>query len=408
VLSALREEAPLFYERELERWFVTRHADVRSCLRDRRLGRNFRHVGTEEEFDAAEPLDPRWQAFWDIERWSLLWVEPPEHTRIRKLVAAAFTPRSVEALREPCADLAHELLPAERFELLRDFAQPYSIAVICRLLGVTTDRGRDLLDWSHAMVKMYELDTTAAQAETATAAAAEFRDYVVSLIAERRREGCDDLVTRLAEARVDGERLSDAQIVSTIIVLLNAGHEATVNTLGNGVLALLRHREQWERLLAGEVGPAAAIEELIRWDPPLQLFERWVLEDGVEIAGQPVPRGAKVALLFGAANRDPRAFENPDAFDVGRGNAAEHIGFGGGIHVCIGAPLARIELAAALRALVERLPDLDLAEEPRRNRAFVIWGLDKVEVCSSNGITTPIRSSTGPATSSSSARPSTT
>jgi cytochrome P450 len=181
-----------------------------------------------------------------------------------------------------------------------------------------------------------------------------------------------------------------------------------VNTLGNGILALLRHREQWERLLAGEVGPAAAIEELIRWDPPLQLFERWVLEDGVEIAGQPVPRGAKVALLFGAANRDPRAFENPDAFEVGRGNAAEHIGFGGGIHVCIGAPLARIELAAALRALVERLPDLDLAEEPRRNRAFVIWGLDRVEVCSSNGITTPTRSSTGPATSSSSARPSTT
>jgi len=398
----------LFYERELERWFVTRHADVRSCLRDRRLGRNFRHVGTEEEFDAAEPLDPRWQAFWDTERWSLLWVEPPEHTRIRKLVAAAFTPRSVDELREPCADLAHELLPGERFELLRDFAQPYSIAVICRLLGVTTDRSRDLLDWSHAMVKMYELDTTAAQAETATAAAAEFRDYVVSLIAERRRGPCDDLVTRLAEARVDGERLSDAQIVSTIIVLLNAGHEATVNTLGNGILALLRHREQWERLLAGEVGPAAAIEELIRWDPPLQLFERWVLEDGVEIAGQPVPRGAKVALLFGAANRDPRAFENPDVFDVGRRNAAEHIGFGGGIHVCIGAPLARIELAAALRALVERLPDLDLAEEPRRNRAYVIWGLDKVEVCSSNGITTPTRSSTGPATSSSSARPSTT
>src|SRR5439155_20016253 len=141
--------------------------------------------------------------------------------------------------------------------------------------------------------------------------------------------------------RVGGGHVGEARMVSTIIVLLNAGQEATVNTPGNGVFALLRHPEQWARLLEGEVEPAAAVEELIRWDPPLQLFERWVLEDGVEIAGRPVPRGAKVALLFGAANRDPRAFEEPLAFNVGRANASEHIGFGGGIHVCIGAPLAR-------------------------------------------------------------------
>ena len=230
------------------------------------------------------------------------------------------------------------------------------------------------------MVKMYELDTTDAQAECATEAAGEFRDYVVALAEERRREPRDDLVTRLVEARVDGERLSDAQLVSTIIVLLNAGHEATVNTLGNGVLALLRHPGQWRRLVDGEVEPAAAVEELIRWDPPLQLFERWVLEDGVEVAGKRVPRGAKLALLFGAANRDPRVFADPDAFDVGRANAAEHIGFGGGIHVCIGAPLARIELATALRTLVELAPRLELVEEPRRNDAFVIWGLEALRV----------------------------
>jgi cytochrome P450 len=359
---------------------VTRHAEVRACLRDRRLGRNFRHVGTEDEFDAAEPLDPRRQAFWDTERWSLLWLEPPEHTRIRKLVAAAFTPRSVESLRQPCHALARKLLPEGEFDLLRDYAQPYSIAVICRLLGVPTDRARDLLDWSHAMVKMYELDTTEAQAERATEAAGEFRDYVVALAEERRLEPRDDLVTRLVEARVEGERLTDAQLVSTIIVLLNAGHEATVNTLGNGVLALLRHPGQWQRLVDGEVDPSAAVEELIRWDPPLQLFERWVLEDGFELAGNRVPRGAKLALLFGAANRDPRVFAEPDAFDIGRANAAEHIGFGGGIHVCIGAPLARIELAAALETLVAQAPGLSLAEEPRRNRAFVIWGLEALRV----------------------------
>ena len=382
-LAALREESPIFYEESLERWFVTRHADVRACLRDRRLGRNFRHVGSDDEFGAT-PLDPRWQGFWDTERWSLLWLEPPDHTRIRRLVAAAFTPRSVEALRAPATQLARELLEPHaergRMELLRDYAQPYSIGVICQLLGVPTDRGSDLLDWSHAMVKMYEFDTTDAQASAATEAAAEFRGYVLDLIERRQREPRDDMVTALVEARVDGGRLTEAEIVSTIIVLLNAGHEATVNTLGNGIRALLRHREDWDRLVAGEITPALAVEELIRWDPPLQLFERWVLEDGVEIAGRPVPKGQKLALLFGSANRDPRVFPDPDRFDIERGNAAEHIGFGGGIHVCIGAPLARIELEASLRTLVEHAPRLELAAEPRRNPAFVIWGLEAVHL----------------------------
>lgn len=241
-------------------------------------------------------------------------------------------------------------------------------------------RERDLLDWSHATVKMYELDTTEEQAIAANAAAAAFRDYVVELIGERRRSPRDDLVSALVEARVDGGRLSEAEIVSTVIVLLNAGHEATVNTLGNGVRALMQNREQWQRLINGSVSAAAAIEELIRYDPPLQLFERWVLEEGVEVAGISIPRGEKIAMLFGAANRDPRVFAEPDVFDIGRPNAAEHIGFGGGIHVCIGAPLARIELETSLHALVERCPNLELAEEPKRIPAFVIWGLERVDV----------------------------
>jgi cytochrome P450 len=245
---------------------------------------------------------------------------------------------------------------------------------------VPTDRQRDLLDWSHAMVKMYEFDTTEEQAVAATQAAADFRDYVLELIERRRREPRLDMVTALVQARVDGEGLRDAEIVSTIIVLLNAGHEATVNTLGNGVRALMLHPGEWRRLVDGEVPPAAAVEELIRWDPPLQLFERWVLEEGVEVAGRPIPRGQRLSLLFGSANRDPRVFEGPDRFDLARPNAAAHIGFGGGIHVCIGAPLARIELEASLRTLVERSPGLELTEEPRRNPAFVIWGLEGVHV----------------------------
>jgi cytochrome P450 len=377
-LNRLREGARVFYDARRERWFVTRHEDVRSCLRDKRLGRNFRHVMPSEEI-GVPPLDPRWQAFWDTERWSLLWLEPPDHTRIRKLVAAAFTPRAVEALREPARELARELLEplaeAGEMELLHDYAQPYSIAVICRMLGVPLDRQRDLLDWSHRMVKMYEFDVPDEAATAANRAAAEFRDYVLQLLRERRAKPRDDMVSALVEARVGGGRLSDDEIVSTVIVLLNAGHEATVNTLGNGTLAFAHHPDQWRRVVTKAVPANLASEEMIRFDPPLQLFERWVLTDDFSIGDVAIPRGAKVAMLFGAANRDPRMFDRPDEFDVGRENAAQHIGFGGGIHVCIGAPLARIELEASVDALRRSWPDFQLVEEPRRTGAFVIWGL---------------------------------
>jgi len=382
-LNALREATPVLYDERLDRWFVSRHKDVRACLRDRRLGRNFSHVGTYEEFKAERP-NPRWDAFWDVERFSLLWLEPPDHTRIRSLLAAAFTPRSIAAMREPAELLAQELLEPlierGRMELISDFAQPYSIGLIGLLLGVPVHRQRHLLDWSHAIVKMYELDTSEADAIAANEASAAFCAYVLELIEERRRAPRDDIVTKLVEARTDGGRLSSEEIVSTVVLLLNAGHEATVNTLGNGIRALMHHPEQWRRLVAGDVSLATAVEELIRFDPPLQLFERWVLEDGVEVGGVPIPRGEQLALLFGAANRDPRTFTDPDSFDVGRENAARHVGFGGGIHVCIGAPLARIELEASLRALVNRCPRLELVTEPVRKPAFVIWGLEGVEL----------------------------
>jgi cytochrome P450 len=386
VLSGLRESARVFYDEDWERWFVTRHEDVRNCLRDKRLGRNFRHLMTSQEI-GVPPLDPRWQAFWDTERWSLLWLEPPDHTRIRKLVAAAFTPRAVEALREPARDLAAELLAplaeAGEMELLYDYAQPYSIAVISRMLGVPFDRHRDLLDWSHRMVKMYEFEVPLEAAEAANRAAAEFQEYVRRLIAERRAQPQDDMVSALVQARVEGSQLSDDEIVSTVIVLLNAGHEASVNTLGNGMLAFARHPEEWQRVAAGEVAAAPAGEELIRYDPPLQMFERWVLSDDFTMGDAHIPRGAKMALLFGSANRDPRVFEDPDRFDVGRENAVQHIGFGGGIHVCIGAPLARVELEASLDALRRYWPDFSLRTEPRRTGAFVIWGLQALELARS-------------------------
>jgi cytochrome P450 len=227
---------------------------------------------------------------------------------------------------------------------------------------------------------MYEFDVPLAAATSANAAAAEFQEYVRGLIRERRAHPQEDMVTALAQTRVDDGRLSDDEIVSTVIVLLNAGHEASVNTLGNGMLAFAHHPAEWQRVVGGDVTSQSAGEEMIRFDPPLQLFERWVLADDFAIGEVEIPRGAKIAMLFGAANRDPRVFDRPDEFDVGRENALQHIGFGGGIHVCIGAPLARVELEASVDALRRYWPDFRLVEEPRRTGAFVIWGLEGIRL----------------------------
>ena len=235
-----------------------------------------------------------------------------------------------------------------------------------------------ILDWSHATVKMYELDTTEEQAIAANAAAREFRDYVVELIGERRRAPREDLVSALVEARVDGGRLTDAEIVSTVIVLLNAGHEATVNTLGNGVRALMHHREQWQRLVDASVPSAAAIEELIRYDPPLQLFERWVLEDS-EVCGVRVPKGAELGLMFGSSNRDPEVFADPDRLDLAR-DPNPHISFGAGIHFCLGAPLARLEMQIAFETILRRMPRLQLLQEPEWKPTYIIRGLKSLPV----------------------------
>jgi cytochrome P450 len=198
--------------------------------------------------------------------------------------------------------------------------------------------------------------------------------FLDALTAEKRQRPDDSLLSGLVAVEDEGETLTEAEIVSTAMVLLEAGHEATVNSLANGMRAMMLHRDQWQRVTSGEVSPRTAIEDMIRWDAPLHLFERWVLDEGVVIAGQPMPVGAEVAMLFGAANRDPRRFDDPGRFDVGRGDPA-HVGFGGGIHFCIGAPLARLELEVSLDRLARRLPDVELAAEPEYHPTFVIRGL---------------------------------
>lgn len=382
VLGELREATPVFWNERTNQWVLTRFEHVHETLRDRRLGRSFTHRYTHAELGRPEP-DPRWGRFHEHERWSLLSLEPPDHTRLRRLVAKVFTPRAVAELRPAIEGFSTELLDAcaemGTFDLLADYAQPYSVAVVCSMLGVPRADTQLLLDWSHAIVKMYELSSTDDVRAAADRAAGEYIDYTRALIAEKRRSPDGLLVSELVRVEDEGDVLTEDEIVSTTMVLVEAGHEATVNTLGNGVRALMHHPAEWARLVAGDVTPRVAVEELLRWDAPLQLFERWVLDEGVEIAGQPVAVGDEVAMLFGAAERDPRRFAAPDRFDVGRDDPG-HIGFGGGIHFCVGAPLARQELAVSLAGLVDRFPGLRLAEEPTYHPTFVIRGLTALQL----------------------------
>ncbi|CAN5430105.1 cytochrome P450 [soil metagenome] len=377
VLNELREATPIFWNERTRQWTLTRFADIYETLRDRRLGRSYSHLYSHAQLARAEP-DARWPAFLQHEQWSLLCLEPPDHTRIRRLVSKVFTPKAVTSLRGRIEGFSDELLDRCRdldtFDLLSDYAQPYSVAVICSMLGVPRTDTRLLLDWSHAIVKMYELSTTDAIRAAANTAAAEYIAYTKALIAQKRLHPDGLLLSELVRVEDAGDMLTEDEIVSTTMVLVEAGHEATVNTLGNGMRAVLRHEGQWQRVVTGEVPARAAVEELLRWDAPLQLFERWVLAEGVEIAGQPLKVGDEVAMLFGAAQRDPRRFDDPDQFDIGRGDQA-HIGFGGGIHFCVGAPLARQELEISLAGLAARFPDLKLAEAPTYYPNFVIRGL---------------------------------
>jgi cytochrome P450 len=381
-LAELQASAPIVFHEPSGQWLVTRHELTQAALRDRRLGRAFEHRYTAAEFGQSDP-DPRWADFRASERWSLLNLEPPDHTRIRSLVSKVFTPRAVAALRPGVEALAQRtlapLLELDTFDVIRDYAQPYSVEVICQMLGVPVSDRQLLLDWSHAIVKMYELDTSDAQRVAANRAAAEFVAYVEALILDKRRSPDDALVSQLVAVEEAGTHLSADEIVSTVIVLLNAGHEATVNTLGNGMRVFWLHPDQWRRVTSGEVAARVAVEEMVRWDSPLQLFERWVLDEGVEIGGQRLAVGEKIAMLFGAANRDPRHFADPERFDAGRGDAT-HVGFGGGIHFCVGAPLARMEIEASVAELAGRLPEVAVVEPPAYHPTFVIRGLQGLVV----------------------------
>ncbi|MGW0884345.1 cytochrome P450 [Streptomyces sp. NPDC002671] len=379
--AELRARGRVIRYEPTDQWLVPHHADVAALLRDRRLGRTYQHRFSHEDFGRTPP-PPEHEPFHTLNDHGMLDLEPPDHTRIRRLVSKAFTPRTVERLRPYVRNLAEELVSAlvaaGGGDLLRDVAEPLPVAVIAEMLGIPEPDRAWLRPWSADICGMYELNPSEETAAKAVRASLEFSDYLRELIAARRREPGEDLISGLIAAHDEGDRLTEQEMISTAVLLLNAGHEATVNATVNGWWALFRNPDQLSALRADHSLIPSAIEELMRYDTPLQLFERWVLDD-IEIAGTTIPRGAEIAMLFGSANHDPQAFDNPGHLNLTRQDNP-HISFGAGIHYCIGAPLARIELAASMTALLDQAPTLRLAAEPKRKPNFVIRGLEGLSV----------------------------
>lgn len=352
---------------------VTARANVvGAALRDRRLGR-------EAPPECAAPIPPHLAPFYAVEAHSMLELEPPRHTRLRRLVLRAFTSARIAALAPEIELLALELidaLPPGGCDLLEHFAKPLPVIIIARLLGVPEERAADLLAWSNAMVGMYQASRTAETEAAAVAATEAFVAFLDAYIEERRADPGNDLISHLIAAEEGGQHLSRAELISTCILLLNAGHEATVHTIGNGVKALLQSNTGTYWLTPGRI--EGTVEEIFRHDPPLHLFTRWVYED-LELGGARFKRGDRVGLLLAGANRDPGPWEEPALFNPAR-PVQTHFSFGAGTHFCIGAPLARLELASALPVLFRRLPDLALAAPPRYANLYHFHGLTRLDV----------------------------
>ncbi len=379
--AELRGSAPVLYDEATDHWLISRYRDVDALLRDRRFGRTYLHMATHEEM--GRPSPPEWHApFWDLIGAGILDMEPPDHTRVRKLVSKAFTPRFVEALRPRVQaivdDLADKVAGAGEFDLLPAIAEPLPVTVIAEMLGVPRTDQHLLRPWSGHIVKMYELNPSEAAQRDAVRASVEFSEYLRALARERRADPGEDLISGLVHVIEEGEQLTEDELVGTCVLLLNAGHEATVNATLLGWWALFRHAGRLEELRADPSLIPTAVEELLRFQTPLPMFERWVLEP-FELHGVRIPKGAELGLLFDSANRDQEVFEDPDELRLDR-RPNPHLTFGAGIHFCLGAPLGRMELQISFRTLLERFPDLEPVEEPAFRPSYVIRGLEGLRV----------------------------
>lgn len=375
-LAQLRSVGTPVWSDELGMYLAATHRDANDVLRARTLQRVF----------SPKTPETDWSTFNYLHADSLLDSEPPKHTRLRSLVTKAFNPKTIEALRPAVTDIVETLLDqmehnieVGRADLIHDFAEPLPVKVIAYLLGFPPEDEHLLRPWSQAIVKMYEVAPDEQTREEARVAADEFAAYVESLMHQRKDAPGDDLISHLAAVEDGGERLSAHELIATCVLLLNAGHEASVNGLGNGMVAAMNHPEQMELLGSDpETYSPGAIEEFLRFDSPLHLFERTARAD-TEIGGVVVKEGEKIAALIGSANRDETVFDLPERFDITR-DPNPHIGFGAGIHFCIGAPLARMEMSVALPALFARFPSLTLASKPVSRGTFVLRGWESVPI----------------------------
>lgn len=376
-LKELRQFGKPVWHEGMQIFLAARHRDANDVFRNKSLGRIF----------TDKKPDFEWETFNWLHSDSILDSEPPKHTRLRSLVAKAFNRNKIEGMRPAVERITHQLLDAidekvksgMTFDLIADYAEPLPVKIIADLLGFPESEEHLLRPWSQSIVKMYEVNPSEQYQVEAKKAAAEFAEYVRSLAEHRKKNPGQDLITDLAMVEENGEKLNSHELVATCVLLLNAGHEASVNAFGNGMVAVLERPDQADLLRKNSRAIAqTALEEFMRFDAPLHLFERTATVD-TEVGGVKIEQGQKIAALIGSANRDSEVFERADEMDLTR-DPNPHIGFGAGIHFCLGAPLARLEMSVSLPALWEKYPNMQLAENPVRRPTFVLRGYERVSI----------------------------
>ena len=373
-LTKLRKIGKPIWHEETQMFLAARYDDANATLRNKSLGRIFK------------PKEP--EAEWGTFNWlhadSILDSEPPKHTRLRALVSKAFNKNVIESQREIIEKIVAELIDGIKaqhgnFDLIADFAEPLPVKVIVALLGFPEEDEYLLRPWSQAIVKMYEVNPSEEVKKNAKKAASEFAAYVQKLADERKINPSNDLITDLVRVEEQGEKLNAHELIATCILLLNAGHEASVNGFGNGMVALLERESEFKKLAEQpDLYSATAVEEFLRFDAPLHLFERTATID-TEVGGVEIKKGQKIAALLGSANRDEEHFANSERMDIAR-DPNPHIGFGAGIHFCLGGPLARLEMGIALPRLIKAFPKMQIISDPIRRPTFVLRGYEKVEI----------------------------
>ena len=350
-----------------------KYNDVSNILKDRRFGRE---CPEEKKQGHSKELAP----FYELEDHSMLQLEPPKHTRLRGLVLRAFTSRKVNSMAAEIETLCAQLMQnfsSNQVNILNEYANKIPVIIIARLLGVPEEMSDQLLRWSNDMVMMYQARRTEKHEERAIKASKEFSAFMRSYVEERRSKPKDDLITHLISAEENGEKLTTDELITTCILLLNAGHEATVHSLGNGIKVLLENKKisiDWQ----SEIKISQLIEEILRFDPPLHIFTRYAY-DQIDLGDHTLKKGDEVALVLGATGRDKTLWSDPEYFDPNR-IIKKNTAFGGGIHFCVGAALARLEMQIALPMLFTKYPKMELAEKPRYADVYHFHGLEKLLV----------------------------